>query len=66
MSEQAHNGERVLVPLPPKVEARLNRTLYCHHCHEVSETIVRGRSVWNRVIFACSCGGEIELDIRRG
>ena len=67
MTESAHHGAPAEhTHIEPRVLNRLGRNIYCHHCHQlVEDMIILGRDVWRRVVYSCSCGGEIRITVAK-
>ena len=55
-----------LRPVTPRHLERLNRFIYCHHCHEVTEMVVLGRQWGGAIIYRCPCGSEVRIVVAKG
>ena len=55
------------MPLEPDIEKKINRWVYCHHCHQMSWMILLGRVAGDRMAFLCTapglCHARIEFDV---
>ena len=58
-----------LQQIEPRIESRLNRFVYCHHCQRMSEMTFLGRDAKGLLVFRCGvgwCGREVCIDLAGG
>jgi transcription elongation factor Elf1 len=62
MSERAHSGKLELRKIEDRVLVKLNRYLYCHHCHRMTEMTPIGKKYLGEIVFECNeCANRVDV-----